>query len=80
MAEAKSTRHRLGALGEEESSWHLNPKEDLLMKIETQKQQEFLTAGDASQHQKVFIHKTIPENLCPEQFGHMRTGSSLSLE
>lgn len=58
LAGAKSPRHRLGALGGEESSWFLNPKEDLLMKIKTQKQQKFLGSGDASQHQKVFIQNS----------------------
>lgn len=48
------------------------------MRIKTQKQQEFLAAGDASI--KKAMHKTVPENLCPGQFEHSRTCSSVSVE
>lgn len=41
------------------------------MRIKTQKHQEFLAAGDASQHQKVFIHKKF---LRTSAQGYLDTG------
>lgn len=57
----------------------MKPKE---LFINEDQNPEFLAAGDASikKKKKKIYHKTVPENLCPGQFGHSRTYSSLSLQ